>query len=55
MKQVSRGGPRKFIKRWGDTCPLASYIDTFYFSENSIKIIQNVKEKGVATAPLAHP
>ena len=40
----SGGGPRKFIKWGGDTCPLASYIDTFYFSENSIKIIQNVKE-----------
>ena len=34
-----------------DTCPLASYIDTFCFSENSIKIIQNFKGKGVGTAP----
>lgn len=31
-----------------DTCPLASFLDSFDFSENSIKIIQNFKEKGVA-------
>ena len=31
-----------------DTCPLASYLDSFDFSENAIKIIQNFKEKGVA-------
>ena len=31
---------------WG-TCPLAGYIETFYCSENFIKIIQiNFKEKG---------
>ena len=36
------------------TCPLASYIDTFYFSDNSIKTIQNFKEKGVAMAHSAH-
>ena len=36
-----------------DTCPLASYIETFYCSENSIKIIQNnFKEK---RPPLAYP
>ena len=34
---------------------LASYVDTFYFSENSIRIIQNFKQKGVAVAPSAHP
>ena len=34
---------------------LASYIDTFYFSKNSIKITQNFKEKGVAEALSAHP
>ena len=35
-----------------DTCPLASYIETFYCSE-SIKIIQNnFKEK---RSPLARP
>ena len=34
---------------------LASYIDTFYFSENFIKIIQNFKEKVVATVPSAGP
>ena len=37
------------------TCPLASYIDTFYFSDNSIKTIQNFKEKGVVMAHSAHP
>ena len=26
-----------------DTCPLASYIDTFDFSENFMQIIQNFK------------
>ena len=36
-----------------DTCPLASYIETFYCSESPIKIIQNnLKEK---RPPLAHP
>ena len=30
---------------------LASYIDTFYFTENSLKIIEKVTEKGVATGP----
>lgn len=34
---------------------LASYIDVFNLSENSIKIIQNVKEKEVAAAPSTHP
>ena len=40
-----------------DTRPLASYIDTFCLFENSIKIIQNFKEKGVGTASSgsAHP
>ena len=33
------------------TCPLASYIDTFRFFDNSIKIIQNFKENGVAGPP----
>ena len=37
-----------------DTCPLASYLDSFDFSENSIKIIQNFIEKGVAMAPSVH-
>ena len=37
----------------GGRDPLVSYIETFYFSENSIKIIQiNFKEK---RPPLAHP
>ena len=30
-----------------DTCPLASFIDDFYFVENSIKIMQNFKENRV--------
>ena len=34
---------------------LASYIDTCYFSEHSIKIIQNFKEKVATAAPLATP
>ena len=38
-----------------DTCPLASYIDNFCFSENSIKIIQNFKGKGWARNPRARP
>ena len=40
-----------------DNCPLASYIDTFCLFENSIKIVQNFKEKGVGTASAgsAHP
>ena len=31
---------------------LASYIDTFHFTENSLKIIEKITEKGVATGPL---
>ena len=40
-----------------DNFPLASYIDTFCLFENSIKIVQNFKEKGVGTASSgsAHP
>ena len=34
---------------------LASYIDTFYFSENSLQLKENFKEKGVAATPSAHP
>ena len=37
------------------TCPLASYIDNFYFSENSVKIIQNFKEKEAAMVTLGYP
>ena len=39
--------PENSEKGGWDTCPLASYIETFYCSENnSIKIIQNnFKEK----------
>ena len=45
--------PENSEKGGWDTCPLASYIETFYCSENSIKIIQNnFKEK---RPPLAHP
>ena len=38
-----------------DTCPFASYIDIFYFSVNSIKIIQSFKEKEVAAGPFGPP
>ena len=34
---------------------LVSYIDTFYVSENFIKIMQNLKEKEVAAVPSASP
>ena len=45
--------PKNSEKGGWDTCPLASYMETFYCSENSIKIIQNnFKEK---RPPLAHP
>ena len=38
---------------WDTLYPLASYIETFYYSESFIKIIQNnLKEK---RPPLAHP
>ena len=38
--------PENSEKGGWDTCPLVSYIETFYCSENSIKIIQNnFKEK----------
>ena len=45
--------PENSEKGGWDTCPLASYIETFYYSQSSIKIIQNnFKEK---RPPLAHP
>ena len=45
--------PENSEKGGWDTCPLAGYIETFYYSESSIKIIQNnFKEK---RPPLAHP
>ena len=34
---------------------LASYIDTFYFYENSIQLKETFNEKGVAATPSAHP
>ena len=38
--------PENSEKGGQHTCPLASYIETFYCSENSIKIIQiNFREK----------
>ena len=40
----------------GVATTLASYIDTFYFTENSLKIIEKITEKGVATwPPWSHP
>ena len=50
--------PENSEKGGWDTCPLASYIETFYCSENSIKIIQNnFKEKRphLAHQPLNPP
>ena len=45
--------PENSEKGGWDTCPLAGYIETFYYSDSSIKIIQNnFKEK---RPPLAHP
>ena len=33
----------------------ASYIDTIYFIEYSLNIVQNFTEKGVAVVPSANP
>ena len=41
IANISRGGSRKFRK--GSLEHLPAVLDTFYFSENSIKIIQNFK------------
>ena len=39
-----------------DTCPLASYTETFYCSENTIKIIQNhFKKKKAPFGPPLNP
>ena len=46
LRIAHRGWIQKFQKKVAGT--LASYLDSFDFSENSIKIIQNFKEKGVA-------
>ena len=45
------GGTQGRIQK-GVATTLASYIDTFYFTENSLKIIEKITEKGVATGPL---
>ena len=37
------GGSRKFRKGWPEY--FASYIDTIYFTENSLKIIENITDK----------
>ena len=57
QKSCPRGGSQGQIQniQKGVAGTLASYTDTFYFSENSIRIIQNFKENGVARAPSAHP
>ena len=55
FEDSSPGADSEISEKGGwDTCPLASYLDSFDFSENSIKIIQNFKEKGVAMAPSVH-
>ena len=55
FEDSSPGVDPEISERGGwDTCPLASYLDSFDFSENSIKIIQNFIEKGVAMAPSVH-
>ena len=46
----SRGGNLEGGAR--DTWP---YIDTIYFTENSLKIIKNFTEKGVAAVRTANP
>ena len=52
-QHLSGVDPENSEKGGWETCPLASYTETFYSSENSIKILQNnFKEK---RPPLAHP
>ena len=56
QKTISpEAGPENSERGSRDSYPHASYIDIFYFSEKSTKITHNFKEKGVATAPSAHP
>ena len=56
FEDSSPGVDPEISERGGwDTCPLASYLDSFDFSENSIKIIQNFIEKGVAMTPRSTP
>ena len=45
-----RGGSRKFRKGVAGTLAHLSSEEILFFSENSITIIQNFKEKGVAAA-----
>lgn len=49
------GGPENSERGGRETCPLAIYLATFEFSENSTKTIQNFKEKGMAAAPSVNP
>lgn len=44
-------GTQGWIQK-GVATTLASYIDTVYFTENSLKITEKITEKGVATGPL---
>lgn len=44
--KITRGGSRNSERGGRAPFPLASYINTFYFSENSMKILQNFKTKG---------
>ena len=48
IAHISRGGSRKFRQGWPGHMPAIQ-------SEDSIKIIQNFKEKGVVAASSAHP
>ena len=44
-----------FGKGWPGQLAHLPAIDNFYFSENSVKIIQNFKEKEAAMVPLGYP
>ena len=49
-----QGGSRKLWQGWSGHLTTI-IIDTFYFPENSLKIIQNFKEKRDGCAPLGPP
>ena len=49
------GADPENLERGGRPGTLASYIETFYFAENSTKNNTKFKIKGVVEGPSAHP
>ena len=54
--KTSKADPENSERGGRDTFPLVSYIDTFYFSKNSIKkVIRSLQRKRGGCSPLGPP